>query len=154
MRSISRRSVAFTACCALLVVLLVGHGTLTPDPAAGRFPGNDAVAAGTVDDGGRVVVAGVVEAETADGTVVALGEGSRITVRGLDAAPDTGVWLYGTYRDGAIRNRRAIVRAQWEHTYLYAVSLLGGLLTLGRVVRTWRVDADTWQLVPRGEDRG
>ncbi|AZH25542.1 hypothetical protein [Haloplanus aerogenes] len=151
MRSV-RRGVAIAACCTLLLVLLVGYGTLTPDPATGRFPSNGAVAAGTVDTGDRVVVAGTARGDTTEGTVVDLDGGPRVVVRGLDAAPGADVWLYGIYRDGSIRNVRAIVRAPWEITYLYAVSLLGGLLTLGRVVRTWRVDTDRWQVVPR--DRG
>jgi len=149
---VARRGVAIVACSVLLLALLVGYGTLTPDPAAGRFPSNGAVGAETVESGDRVVVAGTVRRDTPEGTVVALDGGSRVVVRGLDAAPGADVWLYGTDHDEAIRAERAIVRAQWEITYLYAVSVLGGLLTLGRVARTWRVDTDRWQVVPR--DRG
>lgn len=150
----SRRGVAIAVLCTLLLALLVAYGTVTPDPAAGRFPDNGEVESGTVDDGGRVVVAGTARGDAAGGTVVDLDGGPRVVVRNLDAAPGDDVWLYGTYRGGTIRNRRAIVRAPWEITYLYAVSLLGGLLTLGRVVWTWRIDTDEWCVIPREDGRG
>jgi hypothetical protein len=156
MWSVSRRGVALAALCTLLLALLVGYGTVTPDPSAGRFPGNDEIGAGTVDAGDRVVVSGTVRDETSGGTVVDLDDGPRVVVHDLDAAPAPGdpVWLYGTYHDGTIRTRRAIVRAPWEITYLYAVSLLGGLVTFTRVAWTWRLDTDGWHVVPREDDRG
>jgi len=149
-----RRGVAVATCCVLLLALLVGYGAVTPDPTAGRFPGNGAVATGAVDPGDRVVVAGTAGRDTSEGTVVTLDGGSSVVVSGLDADPGADVWLYGTYRGGTIRSERAVVRAQWEITYLYAVSLLGGLLTLGQVVRTWRLDADRWLVVPREDGDG
>ena len=153
MPSIPRRVVAVSLLLLALVTLLAAHGTLTADPTAGRFPGNDAVAAGTLTAGDRVVVAGTARGDTAGGTRLGLYDGPTVTVRGLDADPGADVWLYGTYEDEAIHNERAVVRAPWEITYLYAVSAVGGVLTLGRVVRTWRVDTDRWVVVPReGED--
>jgi hypothetical protein len=152
MRPIPRRGVAAVLLLAL-GALLVAHGTLAPDPAAGRFPGNDAVGAGTLTAGDRVVVAGTVRGDAPGGARLELDGGPTVTVRGLDADPGADVWLYGTYETGAIRSDRAVVRAPWEITYLYAVSALGGVLTLGRTVRTWRVDTDRWVVVPReGED--
>ena len=150
----SRRSVAVAVLLLALVALLVAHGSLTPDPTAGRFPSNGAVDAGTLTEGDRVVVAGTVRGDAPGGTRLALDGGPTVVVRGLDADPGADVWLYGTYRDETIRSERAIVRAPWELTYLYAVSALGGVLTLGRVVRTWRVDTDRWVVVPREGDDG
>jgi len=138
-----------------LVALLVGYGTVTPDPAAGRFFGDDALADGTLAPGDRVAVSGTARGDAPGGTRLDLTDGPTVVVRGLDAAPGADVWLYGTYRgDGTIRTHRAVVRAPWEMPYLYAVSALGGLLTLGRVVRTWRFDADEWAFVPREERDG
>ena len=153
MRPIPRRGVAAVLLLGL-VALLVVHGTLAPDPAVGRFPGNDAVAAGTLTAGDRVVVAGTARGDAPAGTRLDLDRGPTVVVRGLDADPGADVWLYGTYEEGTIRNERAVVRAPWEITYLYAVSALGGLFTLGRVVRTWRVDTDRWVVVPREGDDG
>ena len=154
MRPSSRRNVAVAVCLLALLGLLVAYGTLTPEPAAGRFPSNGAVDAGTLTEGDRVVVAGTVRGDAPGGTRLALDGGPTVVVRGLDADPGADVWLYGTYRDETIRSERAIVRAPWELTYLYAVSALGGVLTLGRVVRTWRVDTDRWVVVPREGDDG
>jgi hypothetical protein len=154
MPSIPRRGVAVPLLLLALVALLVAHGTLAPHPAAGRFPGNDAVATGTVTTGDRVVVAGTARGDTPDGTRLDLDGGPSVTVRGLDADPGADVWLYGTYVDGTIRNDRAVVRAPWEITYLYAVSALGGLFTLGRLLRTWRVDTDRWVVAPREDGDG
>jgi hypothetical protein len=154
MRPLSYRGVAVAALALALVILLVAYGTLAPDPAAGRFPSNAAVAAGTLADGDRVVVAGTARDDASAGTRLALDGGPTVVVSSLDADPGADVWLYGTYEDGTIRSDRAVVRASWEITYLYAVSALGGLVTLGRVVRTWRVDTDRWVVVPRGEEDG
>ncbi|AXG10421.1 hypothetical protein [Haloplanus rubicundus] len=153
MRPIPRRGVAAVLILAL-GALLVAHGTLTPDPAAGRFPGNGAVGSGTLATGDRVVVAGTARGDAPGGARLDLGGGPTVIVHGLDADPGTDVWLYGTYEDGTIRSDRAVVRAPWEITYLYAVSALGGMLTLGRVVRTWRVDTDRWVIVPREDGDG
>jgi D-arabinose 1-dehydrogenase-like Zn-dependent alcohol dehydrogenase len=153
MPSIPRRGVAVSLLLLALVALLAAHGTVTSDPTAGRFPGNDAVAAGTITTGDRVVVAGTARGDAAGGTRLDLDGGPTVVVRNLDADPGADVWLYGTYDDGTIRNDRAVVRAPWEITYLYAVSALGGVFTFGRALRTWRVDTDRWVVVPReGED--
>jgi hypothetical protein len=153
MRPIPHRGVTVVVLLLALGALLVAHGALAPDPTAGRFPGNDAVAAGTLTAGDRVVVAGTARGGAPGGTRLDLDGGPTVVVRGLDADPGADVWLYGTYEDGTIRNERAVVRAPWEITYLYAVSALGGLFTLGRVARTWRLDTDRWVVVPReGED--
>jgi len=149
MPSLPRRGVVVSLLLLALVALLVVHGTLAPDPGAGRFPGNDAVAAGMVTTGDRVVVAGTARGDAPDGTRVDLDGGPSVTVRGLDADPGADVWLYGTYDDGTIRNERAVVRAPWEIAYLYAVSAFGGVLTLGQTCRRWRVDTDRWVVVPR-----
>jgi len=153
MRSIPRLSVA-AALILALGALLVVHGTLAPDPGAGRFPGNDAVAAETLTAGDRVVVAGTARDDAPRGTRLDLDDGPTVVVRDLDADPGADVWLYGIYVDGTIRNERAVVRAPWEITYLYAVSALGGLFTLGRALRTWRVDTDRWVVVPREGENG
>lgn len=153
MPSIPRRGVAVSLLLLALGALLVAHGTLAPDPGPGRFPGNDAVAAGTLTTGDRVVVAGTARGDAAGGTRLDLDGGPTVVVHDLDADLGADVWLSGTYADGTIRNDRAVVRAPWEITYLYAVSALGGVFTLGRIVRTWRVDTDRWVVVPReGED--
>jgi hypothetical protein len=137
-----------------LVALLVGYGTLSPDPAAGRFFDDDALVDGTLVPGDRVAVSGTARGDASGGIRLDLDDGPTVVVRGLDAAPGADVWLYGTYEAGAIRSDRAVVRAPWEITYLYAVSALGGVLTLGRVVRTWRVDTDRWVVVPREDEDG
>ncbi|MFB6255880.1 MAG: hypothetical protein ABEH58_03995 [Haloplanus sp.] len=139
----------------VLIALLVGYGTVTPDPAAGRFFDNDALADGTLAPGDRVAVSGTARGDASGGTRLDLDDGPTVAVRGLDAAPGADVWLYGTYRGReTIRTNRAVVRAPWEITYLYAVSALGGLLTLGRAIRTWRFDAAEWAFVPREKRDG
>lgn len=164
MRSIPRRGIAVVALFALLGGLCVQYGTLAPDPSANRYPGSDGIAAGTVAPGDRVVVAGIVRSVGAEGVVVDAADGHRIVVGfeegrtlGTDPDPDVGegVWIYGVLRpDGAVSVERAIVRPMWEMYYLYAASFLGGLLVFVRFLRTWRLDTDRWQFVPREESRG
>jgi hypothetical protein len=137
----------------LLGGLCVGYGTLQPDPAEHRYPGNDALAAGHLVTGDRVVLSGTVRAVTADRVALDLKHGeSRVSLRGFDREVGRGddVWLYGVVRsDGSVAVERAVVRDPWEIAYLYAVSLVGALLTLGRALRTWRVDRDRYRFVPR-----
>jgi hypothetical protein len=147
------RAVVVAGLAVLLVGLCVGYGALPADPAEHRYPGNGALAAGDLGAGERVVLSGTVRIVGSDRVVLGLrGDGSRVTLRGLggDPAPGDDVWLYGSVRaDGDVAVERAVVRAPWEIAYLYAVSLVGGLLTLHRVRRTWRFDRDRCLLVPR-----
>jgi len=136
-----------------LGALCVGYGALPPDPAEHRYPGNEALVTGGVGSGDRVVLSGTVHAVTVDGvTLDPKGGGSRIRLRGLDRDAGRGddVWLYGAVRsDGSVAVERAVVRDPWEIAYLYGVSFVGGLLTLGRVLGTWRFDRDRRRFVPR-----
>jgi hypothetical protein len=142
---------------AVLVGLCVGYGSLDPDPDAHRYPGNAAFVAGAVDPGDRVVLSGIVREVTDGGVVLDLKNAdATVTLRGLDGDPAVGddVWLSGVrVDDGRVAVDRALVRAPWEIDYLYGVSLVGGLLTLGGVLMTWRVDRERRLLVPR-EGRG
>ncbi|MFB6102872.1 MAG: hypothetical protein ABEJ73_09930 [Haloplanus sp.] len=155
----SFRWLAILGLFAVLFGLCVGYGTLEPAPSANRFPTNSAVGTDAVAPGDRVVLSGIVHAVDADGVVLDLKGGPRIVVRSLGGNPDPGddVWLYGVVDAGpttqgavgSVRVERAIVRPPWAITYLYAVSALGALLTLVRIVRTWRVDSDRWRIVAR-----
>ena len=154
-----RRVLAILVLCALLVGLFVWHGTLEPDPSENRFPENGALAAGELDVGDRVVIGGRIDAIESDSMTVTLhGVESTVTVENVDepGEPGENVWLYGTVRSAeTVDAERAVVRAPWETTYMYAVSILAAVWVLGRFLREWRFDREAWGFVPRrGGRRG
>jgi hypothetical protein len=147
---------------AALVAALVGFGTLTPNPADGRYPGTDAVASDPAQyHGDQVVVGGtvvgtdpiVLEAgyETvrdggfARGTV-------RFTVTGVATAVDRGdsLQVFGTLgQDRSIAADETVVSSPDGDAYMYAVSFLAGLWVLARLTRQWRIDWKRLAVVPR-----
>ena len=154
-----RRVLAILVLCGVLVGLFVWHGTLGPEPAENRFPGNGELAAGELDEGDRVVIAGRIDAVEPDTMEVTLhGVERTITVENVGEPGDPGknVWLYGTVRSAeTVDAERAIVRAPWETTYMYAVSILAAAWVLGRFLRGWRFDREELGFVPReGDSRG
>lgn len=78
----------------------------------------------------------------------------RLTIRDadVDASPGDRLVVFGVAEpDHTIRAIDAYVVPQRGLWYASAVSLLGGLWVLARIVRQWRVTTDGWGLTPRGE---
>lgn len=105
--------------------------------------------------GERVVVHGTVTGT--DPVVVKNlhGEVDALTVTGLDHGELTdgdAAYIFGTLTGpGALEADRVVVEEPWERTYMYAVSLFGGLVVLGHLVSHWRFDLHGWAFVPRGD---
>lgn len=65
---------------------------------------------------------------------------------GQDVVVDGVLTERGTLR---ARAERAVVRAPWETTYMYAVSVLAALVVALRGIDGWTVDGKTKTIVPR-----
>ena len=153
------RLLAIVALLGSLAVMFVWAGTLSPDPAMNNYPGNsdvgpqpEAYVGQEVSIGGTVVTTdpAVVAVEHPDGT-------HEVTLEGLDESVAEGqqVSAFGTLTDASnLAVENTIVRSPWETLYMYAVSFLGGLWVLGRLLAHWRPDRDRLGFVPRGEHDG
>jgi hypothetical protein len=85
---------------------------------------------------------------------------AELTVTGIDGTGLTTadqLYVFGTLTGAdAVRASRIHRVAPWEEQYVLAVSLVGGLVLAGRLVRDWRFDGRQLAFVPAGteEDRG
>jgi hypothetical protein len=156
-RSPRARLLAVLVLLAALFGLVVWHGTLTPAPEAGAYPGSDELAAGydaslgaEVTVGGRIVETdpAVIDAE------YGVDESIQLTVVGLDpsVALEEGAILrvFGVAEpDRRVRAENAFVVPAAGQWYAWTVSFLAGLWVLSRVVRGFRLDREQWGLVRR-----
>lgn len=151
------RLLAVGAVLVCLVGLFVWTGTVSPNPALNDFPGNDQV--GPNPDayvGQHVSLSGTVVAT--DPVIVevqyGIDERREITFENLDEHVVEGqhVNAFGTLTDeSTLKVENALVRSPWEKWYMYAVSFLGGLWVLGRLLVHWRFDRNRLAFVPRGD---
>jgi len=145
----------------VLVLLLAGtfvwYGTVDPDSADNNYPDNkdvgpnpDAYLGEHVSVGGTVVAHDPLRIEVGyglDGTMT-------LEITGVDDPPPIGhdLNVFGTLTEPTVVHaENTASRAPWEATYMYVVSFIGGLWVLGRLLRHWRIDADTYSVVPRGD---
>ena len=139
----------------VLAGLLVWAGTLSPADSPRDFPGNDEVGPNrNAYVGERVTLSGTVIGT--DPLVIDVeygtGESFQATVAGVDESVSEGdqVSTFGTLESpSTLAVERVIVREPWELWYMYAVSFLGGLWVLVRILRRWRFDAERLAFVPR-----
>lgn len=154
----STRLFAILVLLSLLAGLLVWAGTLAPDPARNDFPDEDEFATDydayvgvQIETDGTVVTTDPVVIEvTPDGR-----PSVELTLTNVDPSSmrvgDT-VDVFGTLEaDATVSVTNATVRSPWEFQYMYLVSFLAGLWTLGRFVRHWSVDTGTLSFSPREE---
>lgn len=150
-----RRFVAILVLLIVLLVSLVGAGTMTPSPTLGDYPGNEELGSDYVDNvGGKVAVAGVVV--DTEPTVISLSyadrDGLELTVTNLDFRPDEGdrLRVFGTVRaDNTIEAINAFYVPRSGLWYTWAVSFVAGLWVLGRILNHWKIDREQWSLRPR-----
>ena len=150
------RLLTIVALLASLAVMFVWAGTLSPDPSMNNYPGSDEVGlqpeayvGQQVKISGPVVATdpAVVAVEHPDGT-------HEVTLEGLAESVAEGqhVSAFGTLTDAStLEVENALVRSPW---YMYAVSFIGGLWVLARLLAHWRPDRDRLGFVPRGERDG
>jgi hypothetical protein len=151
------RLVAFLLLFITLGGLLVGAGTITPDPAMNNYPDEDDAVDNPdayLDDkvvyGGTVVETDPVRVEVEPET----GDTFYATFENVDRPLSVGdeIVAFGTLQEGdTLDVDRAVVRAPGEFTYMYAVSFIGGLWVLLRILRYWRFDSERLAVVPREE---
>lgn len=143
---------------ALLTGLLLWPGTL--DPAADRnvYPDENEF----VDDydayvGSQIETDGTVR--TTDPLVIDVKPDGRPTIeltltnmdpRTLRVGDEISV--FGTLKpNGTVDVISPTVRSPWEYWYMYLISVLAGLWTLGRFLRHWTLNSDTLSFTPRKE---
>jgi hypothetical protein len=135
--------------------LLVSAGTLSPNPTMNDYPGNDDVIENPDAFLGDKVVLGGTVVETDPVTVEVESETREtvyVTFGNVDRPLSVGdeILAFGTLQeDRTLDVERAIVRAPWEFYYMYAVSFLGGLCVLIRILRQWRFDFEQLAFVPQ-----
>ena len=145
----------------MLVLLLAGtfvwYGTVDPDPATNNYPDNDEIAQNPdaylgehVSVGGTVVAHDPLRIEVGYGL-----EGTMtLEITGVDDLPPIGhdLNVFGTLTEPTVVHaENTVSRAPWEATYMYVISFIGGAWVLGRLLRHWRIDPDTYSVVPRGD---
>lgn len=150
-----RRLIGIFLLLGCLFGLLVWFGSLAPAPAVGAYP--DDTNLGTNYDawvGEKASLTGEV-VETDPLTIVAeysAGERIRLRVTGTDLQPAPGdrLTVFGVVKpDRTLHVQTAYIVPSSGYTYMYTVSFIAGLWVLGRLVRTWRIDRQTWSLEPR-----
>ncbi|WP_411964474.1 hypothetical protein [Haloferax sp. YSMS24] len=135
--------------------LMVWFGSLTPAPEVGAYPGEEQLGtnydAWTGDKAsltGTIVDTDPLTISAEYGTV----EHVQLQVSGADVQAQEGdrLAVYGVVEpDHTIRTLNAYTVPSANYPYMYTVSFLAGLWVLGRLVRTWRIDWETWSLEPR-----
>lgn len=151
----------------LLAVLggsCIWFGSLSPNPAQGRYPHTEDL----VNDqasyvGESVVINGeAVDTEplTADSHYELIRDGTVerdsvvFTVMNASTHVTVGytVQIYGVLRtDETVRAKQVIVVPSRNAVYMYAISFLAGLWTLTRLIRQWRLDFQRLAVTPRGD---
>jgi hypothetical protein len=157
LRSPQARLLAVLVLLAVLFGLVVWHGTLTPAPEAGTYPGSEELAADyeaylgeDVTVGGEIIETDPVVIEAEYG----VDESILLTVLDLDSdvTVETGASLrvFGVVEpDRTVRAENAFVVPAVGPLYARGISFFAGLWVLGRIVRRFRVDREEWGLVPR-----
>ncbi|WP_435196346.1 hypothetical protein [Natronomonas sp. EA1] len=161
-KSWRHRLTAIVGLLAVLFVLMVGYGVLTPAPTLGAYPTENDPAtnynayvdehvqvAGTVIETDPVVIAAEYDQYTQGtrrkGTI-------ELTITNIDEPVERGqfVQVYGTATgDRAIIAANVVVVPAGNFRYMYIVSALAGLWVLGRLVRGWRIDWETGAVTRR-----
>lgn len=153
----------------VLLVLVLGsvfvwYGTLTYDPARNDFPEDENVApTPEAYVGDRVTLHGMIVdtdptqleiMNDGESWIVTLENADTALIRGDDLGPGSYVAVHGTLSDDeTLETDRVTTREPWEETYMYAISLVGSLWVLGRVLTGWQIDRDRLAIVPRDHHR-
>lgn len=150
------RAVALIGCVGLLFGLFV-FGATVDETGPGPVPGEELAASGVdpADHAGEEAELWGVVVDT-DPVVVEIEsdeETERVVVDGAPAVEEGEQLIVGgtLTADGSLdANRdRAVVRAPWERTYMYAISVVGALLVVARGIDGWRLDPRTLTVHPR-----
>lgn len=145
---------------ALLIVLLglcIWYGSLAPAPAVGAYPDGSDIATGSNQYVGSLVfVIGTVESTDPVQIIIETKAGLlRLTIHGVSENATVGdkLHVFGELRGGHAIEAENTVRVRSSGLwYTYAISLLGGLIVLARLIRDWTVDTDNWTLRPRNSE--
>lgn len=153
------RAVLVTVLVLAQLGLLVWFGSLNPNPALGRYPGQESLATDyDVYVGERVSVDGrvvstdpvTIRAEHPDGSL-------QLVITDVGHAVTEGDFLqvYGIVEPGGIvRAINTFAVPPTGRWYTWGVSFIAGLWVLGRVIHDWRFDRSTGGLAPRRMDEG
>lgn len=157
-----RRAGAIVVLLGVLVVLMIGYGLVTPEPALGSYPSTgDIVVDYGQHVGDRVEVKGTVirtdPAIIEDEYDIWVGDryqtGTvRIRITGLERSvrPGQELWVFGVAQpDGNVEAINSVVVPAGARLYTYAISALAGVWVLYRLLRGWSFNRTTLALTPR-----
>jgi len=142
----------------LLAGMFVWAGSITPNPAENRYPGNTEL----LEDyeahiGDPVQISGpVVHTEPVIIRISNSHESREINVQNFHPSVSVGerIVVFGTVGDdNTLDSDDAVVREPWEAKYMYLVSFVGGLWVLARLVNGWKINTDRWSVKPRDTPR-
>ncbi len=148
------RTVMITIMIIALLFLFVWHGSLSPAPERGRYPGADEL----VDDyedhiGEKVEVGGeVLEIDPVRIEVESAGDTMILEIVDLKEQPGIGdrLTVFGTAGENkTIYAQNAMTRPLWRYVYMYGISVVGATWVGFRVLGQWRFDREKFALEPR-----
>ncbi|WP_411967241.1 hypothetical protein [Haloferax sp. YSSS75] len=150
-----RRLVGIVVLLGCLLGLMIWFGSLGPASEVGAYPDEDQL--GTEYDswiGKEVSFTGTVISTEPLTIATEYGDRSQIQLRvtgtSIDAQEGDRLAVFGVVEPNhTIQALNAYTIPASNYLYMYVVSFLAGLWVLGRLVRTWRLDWETWTLVPR-----
>ncbi|UVE50744.1 hypothetical protein KU306_02310 [Haloferax larsenii] len=138
-----------------LFALMVAFGTLSPNPEVGAYPEDEHLGANygawvgeKANFWGTVVKTNptVVENTFDDGKVIRL----RLSDTDTEVHLGDSVAVFGVVEPNhTLRVLNMYVIPATNFTYMYTVSFAAGVWVLVRLVRTWRIDPQSWSLEPR-----
>ncbi|WP_092734206.1 hypothetical protein [Halopenitus persicus] len=158
MRHQMRRDIGILVLLALLCGLLVWAGTVKPDPTENRYPETDDLLTDYDRYVGQCTQIGGTVVST-DPVIIELSneiDTRHITVRGVhrDVTADESLVVFGRVRPNSVIDAGGVItREPWEQWYMYAVSVIGGLWVLGRLLNRWQFNRRTWTVEPRETPR-
>jgi hypothetical protein len=141
---------------ALLAGLLLWAGTLDPAPDRNVYPDEnefganyDAYIGSQIETGGTV--------RTTDPLVIEVSPDGRpaIELKLTNIDPSNvrvgdEISVFGTLKlNGTVDVTTPTARSPWEYWYMYLVSFLAGLWTLGRFRRHWTLNTELLSFIPR-----
>lgn len=146
----SIRAFAFVGLAVVLAVLFVDYSANLE--ASDPYPSEPELQSAYDDQVGESIHLWAVVTDVGEDRFTIRSDEDALTVRGSSTGIDEGdlVQVYGELRPNrVIDSERVVVSNAENRSYMFVVSGLGVVLTVGLFVREWTIDRETLALVPR-----